>query len=284
MVELYRSPRRAQLQQALVAATSDVLIATPYIKRAEVQSACDQLVSYPKRKPPRLRVMTDLRAESVLAGSLDLAALMLFQDTVERSEIVNLPHLHAKVYVFDDTLAIVGSANLTRSGLDSNYEYSVGLRDPVVVRKIRDDMDSYARIGNLMRKEDLVELSRVADEVGQEYRGVLKSATVSARRKFNETLTKTHAQFAAALVGSRSAQSLFSEAILYALSKGPLPTRDLHPHVQRLLPDLSDDSVELVINGERFGKAWKHQVRNAQQGLKKKGLIAFDGARWQLVR
>jgi hypothetical protein len=40
----------------------------------------------------------------------------------------------------------------------------------------------------------------------------------------------------------------------------------------RRLPDLCDDSVELVIHCERFGKAWKHHVRNAQQNLKRGGL------------
>jgi len=49
------------------------------------------------------------------------------------------------------------------------------------------------------------------------------------------------------------------------------------------LPDLCDDDVELVINGEHFGKKWKHQVRNAQQALKRVGRISFDGKRWHRV-
>jgi hypothetical protein len=85
-------------------------------------------------------------------------------------------------------------------------------------------------------------------------------------------------------VGSRSANSLFSDAVIYVLSKGPLTTQELHQRIQRLLPDLCDDSVELIINGERFGKRWKHGVRNAQQFLKKSGTIRFDGRRWSLIQ
>jgi hypothetical protein len=38
-----------------------------------------------------------------------------------------------------------------------------------------------------------------------------------------------------------------------------------------------------VINGQQFGKRWKHAVRNAQQYLKRSGQIVFDGMRWSLA-
>ena len=60
-------------------------------------------------------------------------------------------------------------------------------------------------------------------------------------------------------------------------------TEELHPLVQLLHPDLCDDSVDRVIDGEHFGKKWKHYVRNAQQYLKRNGEIQFDGSRWHLV-
>jgi hypothetical protein len=49
------------------------------------------------------------------------------------------------------------------------------------------------------------------------------------------------------------------------------------------LPDLCDDAVELLINGQRFGKRWKHAVRNAQQYLKRSGKIAVKGENWIIV-
>jgi len=50
--------------------------------------------------------------------------------------------------------------------------------------------------------------------------------------------------------------------------------------VQQIHPDLCDDTIDRVIDAVHFGKKWKHYVRNAQQALKRKGLIDFDGQRW----
>jgi len=125
MIELYRSPWRSQFQRALEQVEAELIIAAPFIKRSEAEYVCDHLISVKSEKQPQLRVITDLRAESVLAGSLDMEALKTFHNRVRSSEVITLPHLHAKVYIFDNSLAIVGSANLTTAGLDSNYEYGV---------------------------------------------------------------------------------------------------------------------------------------------------------------
>lgn len=108
------------------------------------------------------------------------------------------------------------------------------------------------------------------------------SPSAEAKAVFEEALTSTNAQFAEAFVGERSAQELFSEAILYVLSNGPLETKAMHPKIQQLLPELCDDSETLVINGERYGKAWKYQVRNAQQSLKHRDLVKYESGKWHL--
>jgi phosphatidylserine/phosphatidylglycerophosphate/cardiolipin synthase-like enzyme len=283
MIELYRSPWRSQFQKSLDHVRSELIIATPFIKKSEAEYVCNRLLSGESNKEPHVRVITDLRAESVLGGSLDMDALKIFQNLMRNSEVITLPYLHAKVYIFDISLAVVGSANLTYSGLNSNYEYGVGIRDPILVERIKVDIDAYARVGNVLLREQIDELSQVAEEISAEYRNVQRSAAASAKRRFDEKLRSANVKFAEALVGTRSAHALFSEAIFYVLSHEPIPTRHLHPHIQQLLPDLCDDSVELIIHGERFGKAWKHHVRNAQQSLKRRGLIVFDGHVWRLA-
>ncbi len=110
-----------------------------------------------------------------------------------------------------------------------------------------------------------------------------KSTNRKLKASFSRTLHQARSKFLGAQVGARSAHSLFAEAILYTLAQGPLETDQLHPKVQSLLPDLCDDDVELIINGQRFGKRWKHAVRNAQQYLKRSGQIVFDGQRWHAV-
>jgi len=212
-----------------------------------------------------------------------MSALLLFQERCKNAEITTLPSLHAKVYVFDRRLAVVTSANLTRGGLDSNYEYGVGIRDTGLIGQIIDDINAYARLGNVVAPEILRELSRVAADTTTQYNRVVASATREARHRFETALRQARFEFSRALVGQRSAHSLFCEAIQFALRNGPLPTRQLHPMVQQMLPDLCNDSEELEINGQAFGKAWKHHVRNAQVTLRRRGAIKLDGGNWRLT-
>jgi len=279
-IELYPSPWRSNFERFLSDVNRDLLIATPFIKKSEADWICNAVVG----RSIRLRVLTDVRSESVLSGSLDIDALELFSQATKDSKVIALPRLHAKVYLRDQDSAIVTSANLTPAGLESNYEYGVGLFDPQVVRVIREDLEAYARVGSPMTQELLSELAIVSRDLISEYNEVQRSAKTSIRRHFNQKLRKAKVEFLRAQVGTRSAHSLYSDAIVFVLSKGPLQTAELHPRIQQLLPELCDDSVELIINGQRFGKRWKHAVRNAQQFLKRQGIISFDGQQWSLVQ
>ncbi len=208
--------------------------------------------------------------------------MRVLQSGLSRCEVVNVPRLHAKVYVADEACAIVASANLTPSGLDSNLEYGVGFTDPTAVRNVRRDLRLYATLGNPLSAQAITELERVSDELRTEFRAIEKSAEKRLRRKFNETLRNADYQFLRAQVGTRSAHGLFADAMLYLLSTRPMATRELHRRLKELLPELCDDSTELVIDGQHFGKRWKHVVRNAQVFLRKKGSIQLIGKDWHV--
>src|SRR6266550_6522215 len=271
MLKLHSTSLRNGLKEVLKSVSEELVIASPYIKTSEAKWVCDELE---RRKSPsavRLQVLTDVRSANVLSGSLDIEALNLFSARIPASVVVNLPRLHAKVYVADRTCALVTSANLTPSGMDFNFEYGVEFHDSEFVGSVRRDLESYSRLGNILSRQSLAELQTVADELSAEFQKVQKSAAKGLRRRFSEKLRSANYQFLRAQVGARSAHSLFSEAILYALAASPMSTVELHPKVQKLLPDLCDDSVELVIDGQHFGKRWKHAVRNAQQYLKRNG-------------
>ena len=76
---------------------------------------------------------------------------------------------------------------------------------------------------------------------------------------------------------------MFCDTILYLLQRGPLATRDLHPLIQSIHPELCDDSIDRVIAGVHFGKRWKHYVRSAQHALKRRGAVLLDGGLWRLA-
>ncbi len=279
MVELYSSPWRKNFESFLKGVESDLLIASPFIKTPEAEWVCKTL----KGKPVRLQVLTNVRSDSVLNGSLDMAALKLFSGATFDSKVFAVPRLHAKVYVRDSDLAIITSANLTPSGLDFNYEYGVGLHDAQMVKRIRQDIEAYSHVGSAMSSELLADMDSISIELKDEYQKLQRSVKSGLRQKFNQKLQKVNVEFLRAQIGKRSPHSLFSDAIVYVLSKGALSTAELHPRVQKLLPDLCDDNLELVIDGQRFGKRWKHDVRNAQQYLKRQGIIVFDDRKWHLA-
>lgn len=280
---LHSRTLRAALADVVHSARNDLLIASPYIKEREASWVCDELATGSPKNDCRLKVLTDIRSDSVLRGSLDLEALELFGQRRSAVQVVSLPRLHAKVYVADNRRALITSANLTPSGLDYNFEYGVCLDDVALVSKVREDLEAYARLGSVVSNAELHSLLGVAQNLKAEFARMENSASRQLKASFTRTLHRARKEFLSAQVGTRSAHSLFAEAIIYALSQGPLPTEQLHPRVQTLLPDLCDDEIELVINGQRFGKRWKHAVRNAQQYLKRSGQIKFDGAQWSLV-
>lgn len=279
-MKLFSRPLRAALANVVHVASEELLIAAPYIKEVEANWVCDELGNNPHAQNCALRVLTDIRSDSVLSGSLDLEALNTFCQRRDRTQVISLPRLHAKIYVADSRRALLTSANLTPSGLDHNFEYGVCLEDSVVVDKIRSDLDAYARLGNTLTDDDLRSLLQVAQNLRSEYEQLTRSVNHRLNATFTRTLRQARKRFLSVQVGNRSPQSIFAEAVLHALGNGPLRTEQLHPRVQALLPDLCDDSAELIINGHRFGKRWKHSVRNAQQYLKRSGKIIFSGGKW----
>lgn len=63
-------------------------------------------------------------------------------------------YIHAKVFVIDHRVGILGSTNLTRASLDDNRELSVVTRDGVIVRQLEEtfDKDWGARTSNPAHK------------------------------------------------------------------------------------------------------------------------------------
>ena len=282
-MELIGASWRQDLRELMRSANSSALVACPFVKEPETQMLVDDLCCE-RPSPPELVFVTALSANSAVTGALDITALVLLTRRLARATIVNLPRLHAKVYIADTRCAIVTSGNLTRSGLDVNLEYGLLVRDGGLVAQIREDVERYASLGRPVDVATLESLSEAADELASAHREVQKSVSYRAKRRFKRILASTEVGFIRSFVGERTKNSVFSDCLLFALRAGPMLTADIHRQIRELVPELCDDSRELVIDGERFGKAWKHDVRNAQQYLKRQGAICFDPSakKWQL--
>jgi len=268
----------------LVANTdSSLLLCAPYIGRGPCERLASALIRRKSRRPIDLFVLTDLSRDNMLSGATDVGAIASLVETFPQTIVRFLPSLHAKVYVSDSREAIVTSANLTDKGLWRNFEYGVVIHDRGEVAKVRADVLSY---GDLASPVELSQLRAFA-VVTEDLRALRIRTEASLRQRlrveFDKKLDSMDEQVLRARAGGRSLDAILSDAILYLLRDGAMKTPEIHASVQRIHPDLCDDSVDRVINGVHFGKKWKHAVRRAQYHLKQRGRIRRVGREWMLV-
>lgn len=276
IVELLPSPFFPRFQQFIETLETSCLICSPFITSGPVKRMVEVVERKGLRNTLRVKVVTDISAGNLLSGATDVSALLQLAERVRNVQIVYLPRIHAKVYISGSTLALISSANFTDGGAFANLEYGVALRDSTHIQQIETDINQYAELGAPVAKERLVDLQdRVVNlrkAVHEEQRTInrrVRELSEELRRNTEEELIRVRVQ-------GRAVHGIFAETIFYLLSRSPMNTVELHTYVQQIHPDLCDDTTDRVIDGQHFGKLWKHQVRTAQQNLKRRRLISYD--------
>lgn len=228
-----------------------------------------------------VNIVTNLAVDGLLSGSIDAAALLYLAQSIPNSTVTYLPSLHAKIYVADTKVAVITSANLTNKGLAGNHEYGVLLRDPMLVSRVQTDLTRYASLGNKVSLETLAALTQASQELKAVRQKADQSIKAKLKAAFEQRTEEAKLELLKARAKGKTTHGIFCDTVLYLLEqKGPCRTIELHPLVQQIHPDLCDDTIDRVIDDVHFGKKWKHYVRNAQQALKRNGLIDFDGQYW----
>ncbi len=283
-VKLLISPWATTFYDLVGSAQEELIVASPFLSHEPL----DRIVEVVGSKHPlgvRVDIVTNLAVDSLLSGSLDVAALLHLAQSIPNSIITYLPSLHAKIYIADTKIAVVTSANLTNNGLMGNREYGVLLRDPALVSQVRSDLTKYAALGNQVTVDTLTALTEAAQELKVVRQKADKSVKAKLRAAFQQRTEVARLELLKARAKGKTTHGIFCDTILYLLEqKGPLATVELHPLVQQIHPDLCDDTVDRVIDGVHFGKKWKHYVRISQIGLRRRGAIDFDGQRWFLLK
>jgi len=272
-VELLPFPWQESFKGFLAQTGEELVISSPFISGQGVNLLCSCL-----KRPNAIevRVITNLSVENIVRRATEPEALLTLFDRFGEVEISSLGRLHAKVYIIDKRTSIITSANLTEGGMFHNYEYGVVIDDHRLSSRIRDDILSYFRLGNRLSQELLRLLQSRVESIRKSVEEKEKLPEVST---INKEVEKATEEIETLLLRNRIAEgrtinSIFSETILYLLRRyGPLTTRQIHPYVQKIHPDICDDSIDRVIDGQHFGKLWKHQVRNAIEFLKRRGRI-----------
>jgi hypothetical protein len=283
MTQVLRSPWGAQFEALLGHAATSLVLCSPYVGRA----ACERVV---KRAAAglaagfELTFLTDLSRDNMLCGATDVSAIIDVVNAFPSTAVRFLPSLHAKVYVADESRAIVTSGNLTASGLFRNFEYGVLFDDAGAVKTIREDVLLYAALGSPIEKSQLEAFALVVAELREIQQAAERSVKTRLRREFDRRITEVDDELLRVRTAGRTAHAIFADAILHLLRDRPLTTAEMHQAVRRIHPDLCDDSIDRVINGQHFGKKWKHGVRTAQVFLRRRGDIKLENGRWQLAR
>ncbi|MBE7506556.1 MAG: hypothetical protein HS101_09755 [Planctomycetia bacterium] len=271
------------LRSLLTEARKSLVISSPYVTTRGTDFILTHLSNTIK---PTIQValLTDLSPMNVAQASTDPDAVRSLATALPRTRVFHLPRVHAKVYVTDAERAIVTSGNLTKGGLDFNYEYGLKVLDEPTAAAINRDITEYAELGALVPIEALIGFCEKATQLRQLYK---KSESTIRREdtRLRRALTTTADDLTRLRLAGGPIHTVFAATIQYLLAKhGPMPTTELHPRVEAMHPDLCDNSVDRVIDGKRFGKKWKHAVRTAQQQLKKRGRIELTGDNWTLTR
>jgi len=126
------------------------MFASPFIK-----DNVAQMIIQNKPKSSNVSILTSYKLSNFHRKSSDVAALKKFVNN--NIPVRNCPNLHAKIYIFGNSDAIVTSANLTMGGLKNNYECGLLINDATVITKLKRE---YKKIFL-----DEVKTSSVTDEI-----------------------------------------------------------------------------------------------------------------------
>lgn len=144
------SPWLDTLLDALSQIQHSLLMVSPYIKDGAVavmEQALMNRVSQENREI-EIRVITRVNPDDFLNGASDISALQQilgWSTSLPGSavEMRAIPNVHAKVWVCDRQLAIIGSGNATLPGLNSNLEYGLAVSNPQIVERILSDWQQW---------------------------------------------------------------------------------------------------------------------------------------------
>lgn len=272
-----------ELASLVEAAESRLVIVAPFISQ-DGAAFLTQRIKPLLRSTGRIEILTDLSPAHVSDGSLQPQAVInLFKSTTQ-AILWHVPRLHAKVYIADDRRAIVTSGNLTAAAFYRNAEYGAKFDDRESVTTIQSHFDDFRAAGTTVALDDLLKYAGVAEQVRSTTVRQQNAVDPRLKQALQSALSEAEDQLIRLRLAGGAVHTVFAKTIQYLLAKyGPMQTPQLHHYIQLLHPDLCDDAVDRVINGEHFGKKWKHAVRTAQQQLKRVGIAEYVEPVWRLT-
>ena len=133
MLQLLKNPIEPIFMNLLNETNDKVILCSPFIKKDIIKK-----ILHNKKDNTNITVITSSNIASFVRRASDVEAIELL--LANNIKVYNHQHLHAKIYSFDSTKAVITSANLTFNGLVKNYEYGVLVDDMDTMFYIEDDL------------------------------------------------------------------------------------------------------------------------------------------------
>jgi hypothetical protein len=138
----------AVLDQAVAADHAELRIICPFIKRRTAERLLHA------GRPHAIKVLTRFNLGDFCDGVSDLSALRLLLEN--GAQVKGIRNLHAKLYLFGQTRAIVTSANLTDAAMRRNHEFGFVAGDATIIQRCREYFDDlWPRAGGLLTADKL---------------------------------------------------------------------------------------------------------------------------------
>ena len=115
-----------QFAEASIEDADELRIICPFIKDGALKNLM-------RRKPRKIQVITRFNLADFAAGVSDVNALQRLLDA--GATVRGVKNLHAKLYIFGESRAIITSANLTEAAMARNHELGVVSDNAKLVKK-----------------------------------------------------------------------------------------------------------------------------------------------------
>ena len=136
-----------ELTKALLADTSELRIICPFMKVGVIEHLLHH-------RPGNVKVVTRFNLADFAEGSSDIAALRTLLDA--GASVRGVRNLHAKLYLFGASRAIITSANLTNAALSRNHEFGMVAEGAEIITKCRTYFDEiWHRAGKDLRRDQV---------------------------------------------------------------------------------------------------------------------------------
>jgi len=96
----------------------ELFISSPFINIEEVKILSNCFL---KKSSINISLLTNLTSQNIINRSTEPTALLELYKLFDQVRISSLGKLHAKVYIVDNKIGIITSANLTSGGLINNF-------------------------------------------------------------------------------------------------------------------------------------------------------------------